>query len=109
MTPPAGGGGLFDSLRRLLGSGIETVQVRLALFGSELEGEKLRVFDGLLQAALALLMFTVATVLTVGFVILLFWDGYRLPAIGVLVFVFAGLGLWLTRRARAMLQAPEGG
>ena len=36
MTGPAATGGLFQSLRRLVGTGVEIVQVRLELFGSEL-------------------------------------------------------------------------
>lgn len=108
MSTPASGG-LFESLRRLFGTGVEVVQVRLALVGTELEQEKLRFFDGLVQAALALLLLGVALVLLLGFVVLMFWDGYRLPAIGVLTLVFGAAGAWVLQRARQRLRAPEGG
>lgn len=101
--------GLFDSARRLLDTAVAVVQVRLELFGTELEQEKLRLADAVWQGALGLLLLGLALVGFFGFVVLLFWEGYRLPAIGVLTLVFAGGGAWLLRRAREGLRAPEGG
>jgi uncharacterized membrane protein YqjE len=101
--------GLLDSLRRLLDTALGLAQARLELFGSELEEEKLRLFDVLWQAALALLLLGLALVLLLGFVVLLFWDSWRLPAVGVLTLVLGGGGVWLLLRARALLQASEGG
>lgn len=51
-SPPAG---LFNSLQRLLGTLLEIAQVRLDLLSAALEREKLRIFDGLLWGAVALL------------------------------------------------------
>jgi uncharacterized membrane protein YqjE len=101
--------GLFDSLRHLAHTALGLAQTRLELFGSELEEEKLRLFDVLWQVALALLLLGLALVLLLGFVVLLFWDGYRLPAVAVLTLLFGGVGLWLLLRARALLRASEGG
>ena len=101
--------GLFDSARRLLDTAVAVVQVRLELFGTELEQEKLRLADAVWQGALGLLLLGLALVGFFGFVVLLFWEGYRLAAIGVLTLVFAGGGAWLLRRAREGLRAPEGG
>lgn len=101
--------GLFDSARRLLDTAVAVVQVRLELFGTELEQEKLRLADAVWQGALGLLLLGLALVGFFGFVVLLFWEGYRLPAIGVLTLAFAGGGVWLLRRARDGLRAPEGG
>ena len=50
LTGPGTAGGLFDSLRRLLATALGLAQVRLALFGTELEAEKLRLFDALWRA-----------------------------------------------------------
>lgn len=108
MSAPAGSG-LFQSARRLADTALGLAQVRLALFGTELEQEKQRLFDALVRAALGLLLAGLALVLAVGFVVLLFQEGYRLPAVGVLTLLFAG-GAWaLLRSARARLQAGEGG
>ena len=109
MTGPAASGGLLESLRRLLDTAIEIVQVRLQLFGSELEQEKLRLFDTLVLAAVGLVMAGLALVLAIAFVVLLFQEAYRLPAVGVLALVFAAGGWWLLRRAREGLRAAEDG
>lgn len=89
--------GLFASLRRFLATALEMAHVRLDLLGTEFEFEKRRLFKALLWASGALLLLGVGIVLLCGFVILLFWDGYRLPAIGVLAILFlaAGIGLIL--------------
>jgi uncharacterized membrane protein YqjE len=109
MTGPAATGGLFQSLRRLVDTGVEIVQVRLELFGSELEQEKLRLYDAVLLAAVGLMLAALALVLAISFVVLLFQEGYRLPAVGVLTLLFAGGGWWLLRRAREELKAGDGG
>ncbi len=109
VTGPPATGGLFDSLRRLLATTLGIAQVRLELFGTELEAEKLRLFDALWRAALGLLMLGVALVLAVGFVLLLFWDGYRLPALAVTLLLFVAAGVGLLVRARALLRTGEGG
>jgi uncharacterized membrane protein YqjE len=108
MSEPAAATGLFSSLRRLVGTALELAQVRLELLSTEVEREKLRVFDGLFWAALALLLLSVGVALLCAFIVLLFWDGYRLPAVGVLTVLFIGGGFWVTRIARQHLQSPGG-
>ena len=46
--------GLFGSLQRLLATLLDIAQVRLDLLTTEFEREKLRLYDGLLWAAVAL-------------------------------------------------------
>jgi uncharacterized membrane protein YqjE len=105
--PPAPG--LFDALRRLLATGLGIAQVRLELFGTELEAEKLRLFDALWRLALAMLLLGVSLVLGLGFVLLLFQEGYRLAAVGVLTLACAGGGAWLLSQARQAIASPKGG
>lgn len=110
MSDPSGAGpGLFDSLKRALDSLLQLGQLRLELFGTELEAEKLRLFDALWKAALGLLLLGLAAVMALGFVVLLLWDGYRLAAIGVLTLLLGGGGAWFLSRARQQLQSDEGG
>ncbi|MBA3056575.1 MAG: phage holin family protein [Gammaproteobacteria bacterium] len=100
--------GLFASLRRLLGTLLEIAQVRLELLGTELELEKRRLFDALLLGLVALLMAGVGLVLLCGFIILLFWDGYRLAAVGVMMLLVLLTAAWLVRAAGRRLQTPNG-
>ena len=109
MTPPANPAGLFASLRRLSGTLLEIARVRLELLASELEQEKLRLYDSLVIGAIGLVMVALAMVLAVGFVVLLFQEGYRLPAVGLLALGFGLGGGWMLRRARQALRAGEGG
>ncbi|MHB8948325.1 MAG: phage holin family protein [Rhodoferax sp.] len=85
MRQPGKSVGFFASLRRLLGTVLEIAHVRLELLGIELELEKRRLLDALLLGLLALLMAGVGLVLLCGFIILLFWEGYRLAAVGVMM------------------------
>jgi uncharacterized membrane protein YqjE len=105
----AEGGGLFGSLSRLLDTVLGMAQTRLELLGTELEQEKLRLLGALWQGALALLLLGLALVCALGFLVLLFWEGYRLPAIGGLTLLLGGSGAWLLARARQALRSPEGG
>ncbi|WP_088287519.1 phage holin family protein [Ideonella sp. A 288] len=109
MTPPASPAGLFASLRRLAGTALEIARVRLELLASELEQEKLRLFDALVIGAIGLVMVGLSMVLVVGFVVMLFQEGYRLPAVGVLALAFGLGGAWVLRRAREALRAGDGG
>lgn len=105
---PGQGGGLFASLRQLLATALEMAQVRLDLFLTEIEQEKLRVFDGLLWAGLALMLVGVGVILLCGFIVVLLWEGYRLATLGILTLLFLGAGGLLMRAARNRLRSPSG-
>jgi uncharacterized membrane protein YqjE len=105
--PPAPG--LFGSLRRVLDTLLGTAQLRLELFGSELELEKLRLFDALLRAAIGLLLLGLALVMALAFVVLLFQPQYRLAAVGVLALGLGAGAAALLSQARHGLQAGDGG
>lgn len=107
MSDPAKQSGLFASLRRLLSTALEMVQVRLDLLGTEVELEKRRLFDGVLWGAIGLLFLGVGIVLFCGFVILLFWDGYRLAAVGVMALLCLAGGVALMGDARRRLRNPS--
>ncbi|MEO8119622.1 MAG: phage holin family protein [Rhodoferax sp.] len=108
MSDPVKESGLFNSLRGLLSTALEIVQVRLDLLGTEVEFEKRRLFDGVLWGAIGLLFLGVGIVLFCGFVILLFWDGYRLAAVGMLALLCLGGSIVLMREARRRLRNPSG-
>lgn len=109
MSASAGSpGGLLASLKGLLLSGLSLVENRLALLSNELEEQKLRIVHGLVMAVAGLFVLGVGLVLFVGFVLLLFWEGYRLPALAVLTLAFLGAGAGLLVMARRRLHT-EGG
>lgn len=108
MSEPVHESGLFASLRRLLATALEIAQVRLELLSSELELEKRKILDGLFWGAVALMILGVGIVLLCGFVILLFWDGYRLPAVGVMALLFLAGGVLLMRDVQKKLSSPGG-
>ena len=104
-APPSG---LLASLRRLLATALEIAQVRLELLAVELEQEKLRIFDGLLWGALALLLLGVGLLLAVALLVLAVAEGHRLAVLAVLCGLFLAGGVALVRLARARLSSPGG-
>ena len=108
MSNPAKDLGLFASLWSLIGTAAGVAQVRLEILGSEVELEKHRIFYGLILGALALFIFGVGIALLCGFILLLFWDGYRLAAAGTMAATFVTSGLLLLRSARSKLSAKSG-
>jgi uncharacterized membrane protein YqjE len=91
---------ILDSLQRMLGTALAMAQVRLELLGTELELEKRRILGALLLAAFALLLIGLGLVLLCGFVVLLFWDGYRLIATATMTVLFLTAGAFLLQQAK---------
>ncbi len=100
--------GLFGSLRRLLASLLEIAQVRLDLLSTEFQREKLRIFDGLIWAALAQIFLGVGLLLLAGLLVALAPQHWRLLVLGLLALLSLGLGLWMVARARRQLSSPAG-
>ena len=108
MDAKASGSGLFASAGRLLGTMLEMAQVRLELLGTEIESEKQRLFDTLLQAIVGLQLLSVGLLLGCGFLILLVSDSYRLAALGCMALLLLGAGLLLLQSARQRSRNPKG-
>ena len=108
MAEPAQHSGLFASLRRLLATALEMAQVRLEIISTEVELEKRRIFDGLLWGALALLFLGLGLVMLCGLVILMFWEGYRMTALGLMMLLFLATGALLMQQARHRLRNATG-
>lgn len=90
--------GLLESLKRLTGTLLAIVQTRLELLSNEIEEERLRVRQMLFYGSVALFLFAMAVMLLTIFVVVLFWDSYRLQVLGGLTVLFfvAGLYFWHT-------------
>ncbi len=106
--PGATGGGLFVSLRRLIGTALELGQVRLELLGTEIEAQKIRILGGLIWAAFGVMCLFVGVVLLAGCIVFLFGEGYRLQALAVLTLAFLAGGGFAIRHARERLKTPPG-
>ena len=101
MSQPTG---LLESLKRLTGTLLSILQTRLELLANELEEERLRVRQMLFYGSVALFLFSMATMLLTVFIVVLFWNSYRLEVLGGLTVLFlcSGLLVWnaLLRVAR---------
>jgi len=104
----AAGEGLLASIRQVVLTLLETVQVRLELLGTELEAEKRRVLDGLVLAAMALVCFALGLVLLCATIVLLVNDAHRWAAAAALSFLVLCAGLGLLTLARRRVRSPQG-
>ncbi|MDH3460873.1 MAG: phage holin family protein [Burkholderiaceae bacterium] len=84
---------MFASIRSALQALLEVGATRLELITTEIEEERLRLADVLLMACVALFFLAIGLVLTAGFLVVLFWDSYRLLTLGLLAAGFLGIGL----------------
>ena len=105
VANPMPASGLLGTLRELLGALLDVGQTRLALAGTELEEERLRLVELLLWATLALFLAGVGVVLAAFLLVLLFWDGPREWVLGGITAAFlvgagAAVAVW-RRKARA--------
>lgn len=100
--------GLLVSLRRLGATTLEIARIRLELFETEVERQKLAIYSALLWGLLGSVCVAVGIVLLSGLIIAAFWDSYRLQAIGALMLANFAVGALLLRYAVNRLQTPSG-
>jgi uncharacterized membrane protein YqjE len=86
-------GGLLGSLRRLGASLLEIVHTRFELLVTELEEERAHIARALWLAAIGAVCLAASVILLVAFVVVLFWDSYRLQAIFALALSFGVAGI----------------
>ena len=84
----AGKGGLLDSVKTLLFTVISMGQTRLELLSTELEEERERMTAMLAWTLITLFCAALAVVLFTMLMVVVFWDSYRLLAIGIMMGVF---------------------
>lgn len=94
------GKGLFESLKTFSATLIALAHTHLQLLSTDLEEERVWLLSTLVSALVALFCFGVGVVLATIFIVVAFWDGYRLLALGALTALFllagaAALGLAL--------------
>ena len=96
---------LSASLRALMGTLLEMLQVRLELFNAEAQEELQRVLGLLLFGAVALVLLSLGLGFLSMLITVALWDSHRLLALAIFATLFLSLGAvcaWLARqRARA--------
>jgi uncharacterized membrane protein YqjE len=108
MPPPEPGHGLFSSLQRLLATLLQIVQVRLDLVANEFEQEKLRIFDALVWAGVALLFIALGLLLGVAMLVALTPEAWRPLVLALLTLGCLGAGAYMFNQARLRLANPAG-
>ena len=100
--------GLLGSARAVLVALLEIGQTRLQLASTELEEERLRIAELLLFATAALFFLAIGIVLATLPLVLLFWDGPRVPvlALAAAVYLAIGAGLAAAWRRKAAAKPP---
>jgi uncharacterized membrane protein YqjE len=95
--------GLMESLKRMAGTLLVILQTRLELLSSELEEERMNIEQMVLYGSIALFFFGLAILLLTIFIVVLFWDSYRLPVLGIFIGLYfvAGLLAWNAMRGVA--------
>lgn len=104
MTDDTSSPKLIDSLRALASSSISMVQTRLELATVELSEEKNRLIRMALLGLVGLVFFGLALFALTGLIVLLFWDNYRVQALGALVVIYLLLGGGCLLAARNILR-----
>lgn len=80
----------------MLGTLLTIFQTRLELLSNEIEEERLRIRQMLFYGSIALFFFGLSIMLMTVFIVVLFWDSYRLSVLGGLtaLFLLVGLLVW---------------
>ena len=80
----------------MAGTLLAIFQTRLELLSVEVEEERLNIKQMLLYASIALFFFALATIMLTAFVVVVFWDGYRLQVLAGFIGLYfvAGAMAW---------------
>ena len=99
--------GLIGSLRNLGATTLALIRARVELVATEFAEEKERRKEMLILAVVAVLFLALGLLLVAFFVVVLFWDSYRLLAVGGMTLTYLGIGAWaLFRLRRKVRESP---
>ncbi len=99
--------GLMESLKRMAGTLLVICHTRLELLSSEMEEEYLRIGQMLVYGSVAMFCFGLSIMLLTVFIVVVFWDSYRLPVLGGLAALFFVAGLLLCNALRRMARGKS--
>jgi len=105
---PTPGGGLLDSLRRLLDSVLGLVQRRLEVIALDLQAEKTRVLDLLVRAAAMLVLGLLALVAATATIVVALWDTSPVLVLAVVTVLYgAGATILAWDIKRRLREGPK--
>lgn len=96
--------GFLGSVKTLASSVLELLHVRVELFALEWHEERERAKHLLVLGVAGVLMLGLGLLLLTFFIIVLFWDSYRLLAIGIVTALYLGGGAWCLLNIRAQVK-----
>lgn len=96
---------IVESVGRIGATLIAMVQTRLELAAVEVQEELQRVLKYVVLALASLILFGVALLLVVLLVVVIFWDSYRLEAIGALALLFGLAGTVIALKVKRSFDA----
>jgi len=95
--------GILDAIRSFLASWVALAQTRVELLSLEIEEQREWLEYILIRSLAALFFISLGLVLLTLFVVMCFWESYRLWVLGsfALIYLGAGIGLALVLRSKA--------
>jgi uncharacterized membrane protein YqjE len=96
--------GLFDSIRRFIATVLEVLQTRAEIVATEFEEERERLRELVVFGFFALFFFGFGCLLLTLFIVVLFWDNYRVYAVGGFALLYLGLGTFSAVTLRQRLK-----
>lgn len=99
--------GLFGTLRGSAASLLALARVRLELFATELQEEKVRAGLTLLYAAGAVFCLSFGVLFLAALITVLLWDSNRLLALGIFAAIFLTCGVFFALTARRYAQPDK--
>lgn len=100
--------GMIGNLARMARTLLAIFQTRAELFAVELQEGAQRLLFSLVLSLMALFCFVTAVFLAIFLVIVLFWDGYRLWAIGGLMVFFGAAAFFIGLGVRSRFRQGPG-
>lgn len=97
-------GGLLDSLQQFAATVIDVLQTRVEIVATEFEEERERLRELVVFGFFALFFLGFGFLLLTLFVVVLFWDTYRVYAVGGFAIVYLGLGVFSAVTLRQRLR-----
>jgi len=96
--------GLFDSVRRFVATVLDVLQTRVEIVATEFEEERERLRELVVFGFFALFFLGFGFLLLTLFIVVLFWDSYRVYAVGGFALLYLGLGIFSAVTLRQRLK-----